>query len=687
MRACPKCGSTYPDNVQYCPLDGSGMGPQLSSGDGDPRVGTLIDRYRLVEKLGEGGMGMVYKAEHTMIGRPVALKLLHPDLARVPQAVDRFFREARAANEIPSDHIVQVTDFGRAEDGANFLVMEFLEGVDLQQVLTEEKRFTPQRAAQIAMQIAEGVGAAHKRKVIHRDLKPGNVQLVQRGANAEFVKIMDFGIAKITESGTQLTKTGMILGSPAYMSPEQASGQPVDPRTDIYALGVIIYEMLVGRPPFIGQSPTQILLAHVTQVPEPPRTLNADVPEPLEQLVLQCLSKEPDKRPASMEQVRDRLRSWLEGGDAAAAGLGLASTAYAPVTEPPPAGVPAAALATGPGATPASVPDATPASVPPAAVATGVGATSVPPGDAVTLDDDTLGTQAAPPRPASKLLWIAVAGGAVALAAVGVTAFLLFGNKDTATTTPVAAAGSGASAWPAQPAASAAFPDAATTVASGALEEKDPDTAEPAPQPTEKPEKPRPIEQPRPTEKPRPVEKFRQPHPGAPKARGPELRPVAARPLSTAKKPAPTPEPPPLPKPETPARALLQSVPRGAAVYKGSRYWGRTPLAIPTSVPVQLTLRMQGYQPYTLTVPARSGPLNVRLMPEIPEYKRTRSFSRIDMLQRAGRITAGQAHARKYELGVERTRRINAVHDQYRARLITRRQKKDMINAIKQQYR
>ena len=145
MRACPKCGDSFADDVQFCPKDGSALGPQQASGQQDAKLGTLIDRYRLVAKLGEGGMGVVYRAEHTLIGRPVALKVLHPDLARNPQAVDRFFREARAANEIASEHIVEVTDFGRTDDDANFLVMEFLTGIGLSDLLKREGRVTATR--------------------------------------------------------------------------------------------------------------------------------------------------------------------------------------------------------------------------------------------------------------------------------------------------------------------------------------------------------------------------------------------------------------------------------------------------------------------------------------------------------------------------------------------------------------
>ena len=325
MRICPKCGKSYANDVQFCPTDGSAL--SAAQEVGDPLIGTLMDSYRIEAKLGEGGMGMVYRAEHTLIGRSVALKLLHPELARNAEAVDRFFREARAANEVSSDHIVEVTDMGKNASGHNYLVMELLAGVNLQQLLLSEGVLEPLHAGRLALQIAEGLAAAHLKGVIHRDLKPANIQLVAKGQEPEFVKLLDFGIAKISEGDTQLTKTGVILGSPAYMSPEQASGSKIDHRTDIYALGVILYEMVTGRPPFVGQSPTQVLLAHVSQKPAPPRDSVPDVPPDLEALILRCLAKEPAQRPQDMGQLMAQLKAWMEGTAAQ-----RSSTAPAPVS-------------------------------------------------------------------------------------------------------------------------------------------------------------------------------------------------------------------------------------------------------------------------------------------------------------------------------------------------------------------
>ena len=304
MRKCPSCSKSYPDNTQFCPEDGAAL-PASSESD-DPRLGTTIDRSRQESNLGAGGMGVVYRAEHIHLRRPVALKLLHARLAEDQEVVERFFREARAASDLASEHIVGVTDFGTFEDGA-FLVMEYLPGKSLDVVLNQG-RMDARRAVHIAVQIASALGAAHEKGVIHRDLKPANVILVEQNGDPDFAKVLDFGIAKLIQGETkQLTKTGIVMGTPAYMAPEQASGEKVDARTDIYALGIMLYEMLGGAPPFTGENPTQVLVAHVTRPPEPLRTHNPEIPEGLEQVILSCLAKDPDQRPASMAALAEAL--------------------------------------------------------------------------------------------------------------------------------------------------------------------------------------------------------------------------------------------------------------------------------------------------------------------------------------------------------------------------------------------
>jgi len=634
MRACPKCGATYPDNVQFCPTDGSALGPEQTEQGRDPRLGTLIDRYRLVEKLGEGGMGVVYRAEHTLIGRPVALKLLHPDLARVPEAVDRFFREARAANEIASDHIVQVTDFGRAEDGANFLVMEFLEGTSLARLVKEQGRLSPAEAARIGLQLAEGLAAAHAKGVIHRDLKPGNIQLVERSGDPRFVKIMDFGIAKIAESGTQLTKTGAILGSPAYMSPEQASGKPIDHRTDVYALGVIIYEMLCGRPPFEGTSPTQILVAHVTQSPSPPRSVQADVPEPLEALVLQCLAKEAGARPQGMEAVASRLEAWLQGQPSGP--IAIAPTVAAPV-------------------------QATPS----ATLAPTLGDASVPP--TLSADPVTRGTyQVAPQQPGRRGMVIAIIAAAVLLAGgAAVGAVLLL--RDTPKVEFGAASGTGSSEQPVKLAA-------ATPADAAPAPSPEPDAAPPAPDSAaataqEPPETAEPPET-----------------PDAPETPATHRRPAATVKHARWKAP-PEPTPQPTPKPAPPRRVLLDSVPQGADVYRGKQHLGRTPLQISVGEAMTLALAMRGYKARYVRVPADSGPLRVTLQQDLPEYKRTKSLSRVKDLYRAGQITKDQYRARSHELKGEIRYQVELIVRRYKRGEISRAERRELVKQLKDSYR
>src|SRR4029450_11912856 len=211
-------------------------------------VGTLLaGRYRIKKLCGEGGMGRVYEAEHVEIGRRVAVKVLHPAYSRTPEVVERFRREARAASKVGHPNIVDVTDSGTTDDGSFFFVMEFIEGVELGLVIFKEGPMAVQRALHIGAQMCDALQAAHDAGIIHRDLKPENVLLITKEGQPDFVKVLDFGIAKSTEveetakSGRRLTRPGVAMGTPEYMAPEQAAGKPADPRSDIYAVGSILY--------------------------------------------------------------------------------------------------------------------------------------------------------------------------------------------------------------------------------------------------------------------------------------------------------------------------------------------------------------------------------------------------------------------------------------------------------------
>jgi serine/threonine protein kinase len=271
-------------------------------------LGTLVDaRYRVRSLIGEGGMGRVYEAEHVEIGKRVALKVLHPVYTRTPEVVERFRREARAASRIGHPNIVDVTDSGTTADGSVYFVMEYLEGVELASVIAEQGALDIGRALAIASQICRAVAAAHAQGIIHRDLKPENVFLIAREGNADFVKVLDFGIAKTAEleeaRDRKLTHPGMAMGTPEYMAPEQAAGKPYDHRIDVYSTGAILYEMLTGVPPFDGENFMEILTKKATQTPQAPGALRSDLPPEIERIVMHALASDPAERPPSMEAL------------------------------------------------------------------------------------------------------------------------------------------------------------------------------------------------------------------------------------------------------------------------------------------------------------------------------------------------------------------------------------------------
>jgi len=292
-------------------------------------VGTVLDnRYRIDALLGEGGMGEVYSAEHVQIGRKLAIKVLHPLYSNEEEVLERFRREARAATAIGHPNIVDVTDSGTTPDGRAFFVMEVLEGMELADVIIDNGWMDPERAAHVAIQVCQAVGAAHKVGIIHRDLKPENVFLVTRDGEPDFVKILDFGIAKSTRMemtrGGGLTQPGLAMGTPEYMAPEQAAGQPADSRVDVYATGGLLYAMIVGRPPHEGDNIMEVLTLKATKTPVSPKRIRPEIPEELDAIVMKALSRNPDIRHQTMEQLEYDLRKFMSGrGAAVAAILGL----------------------------------------------------------------------------------------------------------------------------------------------------------------------------------------------------------------------------------------------------------------------------------------------------------------------------------------------------------------------------
>jgi serine/threonine-protein kinase len=301
----------------------------------DARAGTTVGKYKLHEIVGRGGMGVVYRGEHVYIGKEVAVKILHDGYGGREESIKRFLREARAASLINHPNIVDITDFGKSNDGTVFFVMEFLHGEPLDALMQRERRLELIRAITIVNQIAGALGAAHAKGIVHRDLKPENVMLTKREGRRElirqisdesglhtvterekafdFVKILDFGVAKVRDpnvSEARVTQQGVVFGTPEYMAPETARIGVSDPRTDIYALGVIFYEMLTGTIPFAGETAVDVMLKVVSEPVTPPRDRapGIEITPEAEQLIMKALSKDPLRRQQSMEELHEELQ-------------------------------------------------------------------------------------------------------------------------------------------------------------------------------------------------------------------------------------------------------------------------------------------------------------------------------------------------------------------------------------------
>ncbi len=258
-------------------------------------IGTTLGSYRILDKLGEGGMGVVYSAEHALIGRKAAVKMLRRECSSDQEIVTRFFNEARSTALIRHSGLVDVFDFGYASDGSAYIVMEFLEGQSLASRIERHTGFALEELVEIGRQLAVAVGAAHGKGIVHRDLKPDNVFLVPNDVDGGIkVKVLDFGIAKLAGdvSTSVKTRTGSMMGTPLYMAPEQCRGAgEVDRRADIYSFGCILYEMVTGRAPFRGDGPGDVIVGHMMEPPVPPRQLCPDVNPGLEALILRMLAK------------------------------------------------------------------------------------------------------------------------------------------------------------------------------------------------------------------------------------------------------------------------------------------------------------------------------------------------------------------------------------------------------------
>ena len=308
-KVCVYCGTPLTVNPTRNPNLGFGM---PSRPQRDPLIGTLVaGRFKIEELIGQGGMGKVYRARHLALDRVVCLKMLKTALLEDPTLVGRFEREAKAASRLNHPNGISVLDFGRNEaDGGLFIAMEYVQGKDLRLVLRDEWPLPEERLCNIMAQVLSALAEAHVHNVIHRDLKPENIMVEQRRDQPDFVKVLDFGIAKILDSDMPgLTRNDVVCGTPQYMAPEQATGAQLDARCDLYAIGVILYQMATGQLPFDGQNSMEVLTKHVNEPPVPPRQRQPDAPisEAMESLILRALEKDPALRPQTAEEFRQLI--------------------------------------------------------------------------------------------------------------------------------------------------------------------------------------------------------------------------------------------------------------------------------------------------------------------------------------------------------------------------------------------
>jgi tRNA A-37 threonylcarbamoyl transferase component Bud32 len=312
-RRCATCGAQYPLDFVVCPKDATALSkPEVA--DEDPLVGeVLAGTFCITGIIGEGGMGKVYEAEHVRLPKRFAIKVMQEELLKHPEALARFEREAQAVARVASEHVIEVVDVVRLKDGRPCLVSELLEGQELGDLLDQEGKIPLGTAIAIGRQVCRGLAAAHAVGIIHRDLKPSNLFMMRRSDGRPFVKILDFGVAKLND-GAELTRTGMIVGTPAYMAPEQARGSSsIDERADVYSVGAVLYRLLTGSPPFIGDDPALILTRLLTEDPQRPRDLNRSIPDGMEHLIQRAMARAPEDRPKSVIELERELAFFDEG--------------------------------------------------------------------------------------------------------------------------------------------------------------------------------------------------------------------------------------------------------------------------------------------------------------------------------------------------------------------------------------
>jgi serine/threonine-protein kinase len=374
MKKCPRCGVEYPDTNTLCPADGIALETSEDSLLGT----TLAGKYRIEERLNEGGMGTVYRATHVLMEKTVAIKVLRPSLAADEKIVARFSREARAASRISHPNALSVTDFGEDENGIVFLVMEFLSGRTLKQVIRDDGPLPLPRVVEIVRQVGDALHAAHQQGVVHRDLKSDNIMLVDTMA-ADHAKVLDFGIAKINEpDGARdagLTAPNLVIGTPQYMSPEQCSQEgEIDARSDIYSLGVILYEMFVGHVPFTADSPTMVMMKHLQEPVPSVLDERSDLPASIGRVIARAMAKLPANRYQTVAELIEDLTIASGLAQFAPVPAKMASTASTPSVSDDPDEVTMVRTRQAPPPPPAAAPRRAPVTVPVS------GPTTPPPG-------------------------------------------------------------------------------------------------------------------------------------------------------------------------------------------------------------------------------------------------------------------------------------------------------------------